>query len=90
MTGIGTVLLYLTVPCAAVGVGLMMAMVGALHARGQKIHWMLLRLYIPRYVGQYRRVTIDEKGRPGPLFYPFVVSMNSALLLAVTGLLLSI
>ena len=67
---------------------MMMAMVGALHSRGQRINWVLLRLYIPSYIGQYRKVTIGESGRPGPLFYPFVVTMNSALVFAVLGLLL--
>jgi hypothetical protein len=90
MTEIGNILIGLAIPCAAIGVALMMAMVGALKARGHKINWALLRLYVPMYVGQYREVTIRESGRPGPLFYPFVVSMNSALLLAVLGLVLEL
>jgi len=88
MTEIGNVLIFLAVPVAAVGVGLMVGMAGALHARGHKISWVLLRLYILGYVNRYRRVTIEESGRPGPLFYPFVVTMNSALLLVVVGALL--
>jgi hypothetical protein len=88
MTGIGNIFLYLSIPCAAIGVALMMAMVSALHSRGHKINWPLLRLYVPWYVGQYREVTIGESGRPGPLFNPFVVSMNSALVLAAIGLFL--
>ena len=88
MTGIGPILVYLAIPCAAIGVALMMAMVRTLHTRGHRIHWILLRLYIPGYIGQYHRVTKADSGRPGPLFYPFVVSMNSALVLVLIGLLL--
>jgi hypothetical protein len=90
MTEIGNILIVLAIPCAVIGVALMMAMVGALKARGHKINWVLLRLYVPMYVGQYREVTVRESGRPGPLFYPFVVAMNSALLLAVLGLVLEL
>jgi hypothetical protein len=88
MTTISNVLLGLALPCALVGTVLMMAMAGALQARGQKINWLWIRLYIFKYIGQYRKVTVEENGRPGPLFYPFVVSMNSALVFAVVGLAL--
>jgi hypothetical protein len=88
MTTMSNLLLGLALPCAVVGVVLMMAMAGALQARGQKINWVWIRLYILKYIGQYHKVTVQETGRPGPLFYPFVVSMNSALLFAVAGLVL--
>jgi hypothetical protein len=90
MTTISNVFLGLALPCAVVGVALMMAMAGALQARGQKINWVWIRLYIFKYIGQYREVTVQETGRPGPLFYPFVVSMNSALVLAIVGLALRV
>jgi hypothetical protein len=88
MTEIGTIFLALAVPLAVTGVVLMMAMTGALHARGYPIHWVFLRLYIFKYIGQYRAVTTQETGRAGPLFYPFIISMNLALVLTILGLVL--
>ena len=63
MTDLANLLLYLAIPFAAIGVGLMMGMVGALHARGHRIHWVLLRLYIPAYVDRYHEITKRESYR---------------------------
>jgi hypothetical protein len=88
MTGFSNLLFVLAIPCLIAGIVLMMSMAGALRARGHKINWLWIRLFILKYIAQYREVTIRETGHPGPLFYPFVVSMNSALLLVVAGALL--
>ena len=88
MAGLGTVFLVLAAPCAVIGVVLMMAMTSAVQARGQRIDWVFLRLFVLKYISDYRNLTIKEKGRPGPLFYPFVISMNLALLFTVLGLVL--
>ena len=56
--------------------------------RGTKINFFLYRLYIFKYVNQYKHITEMENGEPGPWFYSFVVSMNFALLCSVTGLIL--
>jgi len=88
MADSGTIFLVLALPLAVTGVGLMMAMTGALHARGYPINWVFIRLYVIKYIHQYRKVTIQETGRPGPLFYPFVISMNLALVFTILGLVL--
>ncbi len=88
MAGLDTFFLVLAILSAAIGVGLMIAMANYLQTRGQDINWVFLRLFILKYVSQYRYTTIKESGRSGPLFYPFVVSMNLALLFAVLGLVL--
>jgi hypothetical protein len=88
MTEIGSIFLVIAIPCVLVGVVTMMAMAGALQARGHNINWPWIRLYILKYVGQYRAVTIQQTGRPGPLFYPFVISMNAALVCVAVGLVL--
>jgi hypothetical protein len=82
------VFLVLAILCAAVGVALMMAMTGVVQAHGQKISWVFLRLYVLKYINDYRNLTTKRLGRPGPLFYPFIVFMNLALLFALLGLVL--
>jgi len=88
MGDLSTVFLVLAVPCAVIGVVLMMAMTGAVRARGEKINWVFLRLFVLKYISDYRNLTVKETGRPGPLFYPFVVTMNLALLFTVLGIVL--
>ncbi len=90
MAGLNIVFLVLAIPCAVTGIVLMIAMTSAVQARGYKINWVFLRLFVLKYISEYRNITIKESGRPGPLFYPFVISMNLALLFAVVGLLLLI
>lgn len=56
--------------------------------RGIKVNFFLLRLYIIKYIHQYRKITKQETGRVGPLYYPCIVSVNLALVFAIAGLLL--
>jgi len=56
--------------------------------RGVKINFVLLRLYIIKYIDQYRQITLKETGRIGPLYYPCVGSAILAFILAILGLLL--
>ena len=88
MASLDIVFLVLAVACAVTGVVLMMAMTAAVRARGYTINWAFLRLFVLKYISDYRNITIKESGRPGPLFYPFVISMNLALLFTVIGLIL--
>ena len=90
MADLARLLLVLAISFAAVGVGLMIGMVGTLHAHGHRINWILLRLFIPAYVRRYYEITKRDSGRPGSLFYPFVVSMNLALVLVVIGALIRV
>ena len=88
MGGLSTVFLVFATLCAAIGVVLMMVMTSAVRARGQPINWLFLRLFVLKYVSDYRYLTIKETGHCGPLFYPFVISMNLALLFTIIGLVL--
>jgi hypothetical protein len=56
--------------------------------RGVKISFLWLRLYIIKYIHEYRKLTKEETGKVGPLYYPCVVSVNLALICAIAGLLL--
>lgn len=60
-----------------------------LRRRGLPVSFLWLRLFGPKYAGQYRQLTRQETGRTGPLFYHWVVSINAALVAAVAGLLTS-
>jgi hypothetical protein len=57
-----------------------------LSRRGIKINYLFFRVLIPKYVRQYRKITTEETGKPGPLFYSFVTAWNLALLFAIAGI----
>ena len=59
-----------------------------LSKHGIKINYLFLRLFIFKYVRQYRKMTMEETGKPGPLFYWFITAWNLALLLAIIGIIL--
>ena len=80
-----TVFIILALICVACGVAAATMIASFLAKRGVKINYLFIRLFIFGYVGQYRRVTTEESGKPGPLFYMFVTSWVLALVFAVTG-----
>jgi hypothetical protein len=59
-----------------------------LSKRGVKISFFWLRLYLIKYIHQYKQLTLKETGKIGPLYYPCIVSVNLALVLAIVGLIL--
>ena len=59
-----------------------------LSKRGVKINFFLLRVYLIKYIHQYKQLTLKETGKIGPLYYPCILSINLALLLAIIGLLI--
>jgi hypothetical protein len=70
------------------GIVFMIMITSDLSKRGIKINFILLRLYIIKYVHQYRNITKEESGKPGPFYYPFVVSMCLALFFVIIGVIL--
>ena len=73
-----------------VGVFILFAIliVNEVSKRGVKISFLRLRLYIIKYIHEYRKLTKEETGKVGPLYYPCIVSVNLALICALIGLLL--
>jgi len=71
----------------AVGVVFSMMMVSEVSKRGVKINYFLIRILLFKYIGQYKRLTVKETGRVGPLYYPGVVSYLLALAFTAVYLL---
>ena len=70
--------LFLGLALISVGWGIvsMIAMTSFVSERGTKINYFLYRLYVIKYVNQYKQITEAEDGKPGSRFYSFIVSMN--------------
>ena len=71
----------------ASGITFMILITSNLSKRGIKINYFMLRLYIIKYVHQYRKITMAGSGKPGPLYYPFVASMVLTLFFAIIGII---
>lgn len=63
-----------------------MVVVSYLSARGLRINYVFLKVLVMKYMRQYHEITTREKGRPGPWFYSYVISMVLALGFAIAGL----
>ena len=50
-----------------------------LRQRNQPVSFILLRLMSPWYASRYREITRTETGKTGPLFYQWLISINTAL-----------
>ena len=66
---------------------LAMMMTHEVSKRGVKINFIWIRLYIFKYMHQYKQLTQQETGKVGPLFYPAIAAINLALVLAVVALI---
>lgn len=73
----------LAIACVVWGVTAALLIVADLRRRGEAVNFVWLRLLILKYLGQYARITHEETGRVGPLFYHYVVPLNVALVLCV-------
>jgi len=60
---------------------------GELRRRDMKASFIWLRSMAPIYAFRYKKVTMEESGRPGALFYHWIISINLALVCAVAALL---
>lgn len=54
-----------------------------LHNRGVSTSILWLRLMVLKYLHEYARLTHQETGRVGPLFYHYVVPLNIALVVVI-------
>ena len=80
--------LALAILSVAWGIVSSIVIVSFLSDRGIKINPLFLKVLMLKYIHEYRRITTQEKGRPGLWFYSYIISMNVALVLAIVGIVL--
>ena len=85
---ISNLLLGLALISVGWGVVSMIAMTSFVSERGTKINFFLYRLYVIKYVNQYKQITEAEDGKPGPWFYSFITAMNLTWVMAIIGMVL--
>ena len=80
--------LILTIISAICGVVFSLIITSYVSKHGIKINYWLLRLYLLKYINQYRKLTIEENGKPGNLFYAVIVSWSLTLVFIIIGIVL--
>jgi len=85
-----TLFLILALISIACGVVTTIMIASFLSRHGIKINYLFFRVLIFKYVRQYRKITMEETGKSGPLFYMFMATWNLALLFAIVGVILKI
>lgn len=58
-----------------------------LQKRQQKINFVFIKLMLPIYAHRYKKITLEETGKVGLLFYHWVIAINGALVFAVAAII---
>ena len=61
--------------------------VNELMKRKQKIQFIIIKLMLPIYAHRYKKITLEETGKVGSLFYHWVISINVTLVFAVATII---
>jgi hypothetical protein len=85
MINIFHLFLFLAIFCALFNVVITMIIIAELQKRKVKINFFLVKLYIPKYIQQYKKIMLEETGTAGGLYYFWIGSINLAWILAVIG-----
>ena len=75
------------VGCALWNVATSIRIHNDLRRRGVRVSFFWLRVMAPKYAHQYKKITTQEEGRPGPLFYQWILSINLALVFGVAAII---
>jgi hypothetical protein len=57
-----------------------------LEKRGEKVYFIFLNFMLPFYAQRYKKITIEETGRTGRLFYHWLIAINTALVLGAAAI----
>jgi uncharacterized oligopeptide transporter (OPT) family protein len=85
---ISTIFFILALISVVCGIAASIMIASFLSKRGIKINYLFFRVLIFGYIRQYRKITMEETGKPGPLFYSFITTWNLALLFVIIGIIL--
>ncbi len=81
------ILAAVAVACALWNVVTSVRIYDDLRRRKIRVSFFLLRALAPKYAYQYKKITTQESGKPGPLFTHWIISINLALVFAIAAIL---
>ena len=60
--------------------------VNELMKRKHKIQFIIINMMLPVYVHRYKKITLEETGEVGSLYYHWVFAINTALVFAIAAI----
>ena len=73
--------------CALWNVATSIRIYNDLRRRGLNVSFFWLRVMAPKYAHEYKKITMQERGKPGPLFHEWILSINLALVFGVAAVI---
>jgi hypothetical protein len=61
--------------------------VNELMKRNHKIKFIIINMMLPVYIQRYKKITLEETGKIGVLYYHAVIAVNTALVFAVAAII---
>ena len=61
--------------------------VNELMKRNHKIKFIIINMMLPVYIHRYKKITLEESGRVGALYYHWLIAINTALVFAVAAII---
>ena len=62
------------------------AIIRWLQTKGEKINFVFIRALAPVYAQRYKKITLEETGKVGDLFYHWLISINTALVFGILAI----
>ena len=81
---------FLAIACALIAMGFVIRVANELRARELDAHPVKVRWMLFSYLNEYRRVTLEESGRVGPLYGVCSIIGGLAAAFATTSVLLTV
>ena len=88
--GLAGAFAFLALVCALVAMGFLIRIANELRARGLDAHPVKVRWMLFSYLSDYRRVTVEEAGRAGPLYSICSVAGALAAVFVIAAILLAV
>jgi hypothetical protein len=60
--------------------------VNELMKRKQKIQFIFINVMLPVYAHRYKKITVEETGKVGLLFYHWLISINTAIVFGIAAI----
>jgi hypothetical protein len=64
--------------------------VNELMKRKQKIQFIFINVMLPVYAHRYKKITMEETGKVGSLFYHWLIAINTALVFGIAAIAIKI
>jgi hypothetical protein len=61
--------------------------VNELLKRKQKIQFIFINVMLPVYAHRYKKITMEETGKVGSLFYHWLIAINTALVFGIAAII---